>query len=184
VAAHRRSDDAVVATVLTDNASIYTLLVPTSGVPFDGYLRTEYAPYVPARFYPSRPFFDDWDPFARRNIPLFMSPWSVYQSMAGGAGVTLNPTKGILYIMIAECSERSLEGATASLSPTSGTLLYTDGDGDPDPSIAATGNLGDVWVYNVDPGDVVLSAEYLGIPLDAPAVHVAAGEVTLVFVRP
>jgi hypothetical protein len=94
------------------------------------------------------------------------------EARATAAGVTLDDTKGHVSFTLFGPA-----GGTAALSPTSGTLIFTDANGDPDPSL--TGSIegasptGVFW--NVEPGDYDVVFSHAATTCQAGAVSTWAG---------
>lgn len=99
-------------------------------------------------------------------------------------GVTADPDKGHVVVVMYDGSQPSLEGlagATFALSPKSGVgPHYLDADGLPDTALTATSSAGYGVVANVDPGELEITLSVGNrtcLPL-APAQDWYAGDAT------
>jgi hypothetical protein len=88
------------------------------------------------------------------SFTVTLTPTADIEAQADAAGVTLDDTKGIIGFAVVGPA-----GTTAELSPASGTLVYTDANEDPDPSLTGTIDavVGGGIFWNVEPGDYDLS---------------------------
>jgi len=151
----RPSDDTVVGSATTDAMARYTLTLATGGQAIERYTRITRDGQVTSYEYPPFALFRDF-----QGIYLWTMPPAGRDSMAAMAQVTLDPTKGIVGIEIADCIGLSIAGATVT-SP-SGTVVYNDDRGFPDPSLTATSVSGQVMIWNVDPGPIDVDITYGG----------------------
>ncbi len=87
-------------------------------------------------------------------LNAYLTTTSEIEAHASAAGVTLDDTKGTIQFTISGPG-----GARGNLSPDSGTLVYYDADGNPDPSLTESveGTPRTAAIWNVDPGEYELS---------------------------
>jgi len=184
VDARRRSDGSIVVATTTDSNSDFTLEVPTDGEPFDGYVRTEKTGHVPVSYFPGAPFAEDWVRGETPSIWLTLWPTTLHEEHTAAAGLSYDASKGIVAVLVGDCTYRSFPGVTVSITPSSGALVYNDYFGEPDPSATVTGRDGHAWIYNMEPGEIEVSGDYLGTPLRTIPIRVASGEMTIVQLLP
>lgn len=178
IAAHLISDDSIVASTASaapDGA--YTLTAVTGGVPINGYIRMDKEPamgtatYVPSTFYPADPLAAD---VMGLQIPLFDYQLLTLLTFIGVPAQDMN--KGIVGVIVLDCANNPVEGATVNLSPMSGQVVYAGADDAPDPSLTATSSAGFALIVNVDPGTVAVNADWGGTPFEAHDIRVISSQ--------
>ena len=167
--ARSRVGDVTVATATTDAAGAFALLIPTGGVPFDGYLTLTKSGYLSARAYISKPIANHL-----QIGTLFTTTSSVLNLLFSLYGLSPAPGTGIAIVSVRDCTLTSVQ----------------------DSQIVARQNLAGVgsgfnpglgfgtWVVDVPAGTTTFSAISGGFTLSGVDVSSIAGQLTFIVVIP
>jgi hypothetical protein len=153
----------------------YSLTGRTRGVPLEAYLHSTADGLVTSRLYPPLPVFLDvpmvplpmFDPL----VVSFLSP-------------DQEPDKGIIVMLVLDCSGTPIQGATVTSTPEAGGIVYGDDQGIPDQAATSTGAAGTAFLINVPAGTVTVNAMAMGEALLAHDVASVPDEVTTTVVLP
>ena len=151
----KRSDRSVITSATSDDAGTVKLSVPTGGVALDALLRVTASPGDAG---PRMPFINEF----QYGIQLDQTAKGVGSptvSLVTGAamdvGVTLDPAKTIVQVLVESCSHLGLAGATVAVDNRNGPFAF-------DTSATATGAIGLATAFNVSPGATKITLSYQG----------------------
>lgn len=160
----------------TDGAFFYTH--DTGGVPRVEQLDATLAGYLDLRFYPPVPVAKTLE-----NLELHMLTAADAQMYASVAGVTLDPTKGMIVVSVVDCNRSPLVGGTVSTSPRGPDVRYFAG-GAPSPDAMTTDESGLVLIANASAAAVTVTGSYEGTSLRSHDVNVLANAVVQTALQP
>ena len=166
------------ASTLSDSGGNFVLNAATGGVPIDGFARASKDSYLTSWLYLPDPLSMSFT-----NVPVVMIASSNVGLLELLLGVSVDDSKGVVALRIADCAGDPIAGATVSTSPAGTDIAYTSG-GLPSTMAAATDADGVAIVFNVPPGDVEVQASYGGTALHAHTVVSHAGDVTQTIIHP
>lgn len=153
----------------------YSLTARTRGTALEAYVHASKTGLVTTRLYPPLPIFTDvpmvpvpmFDPL----IVSFLSP-------------DQEPDKGIILMLVLDCSGQPVQGATAMSTPEAGDIIYADDMGVPDQAATSTSASGLAFLINVPAGTVNVNATASGEALLAHDVASVPDELTTTVVLP
>lgn len=160
----------------SDAGGLYLLTVATGGVPLNGYVRVQKGGYITTYGYPAVPLVAS----AIQNVLVPTS--GEIDLLEFAADVTQAAGNGFIGVVVVDCAGDPIQGATVSTNG-GGTVRYNSGS-TPSPSATSTAADGVAYVFNVTPGDVIVSATGGGHVLRAHTVNARADAVTLTEVMP
>ena len=138
------------ATVTSDAQGAFSLNVPSGGTANSGYLLATKTGLVPTYLYAATAVY--------MNLPgstdVIVSGQTI-GNLTNAAGVTQDPTKGLISVQIIDCGGAPIAGAHLT-SPT-GAVFYTS-QGAPSAGATATDGSGVIYIFNVPTGPVTLGA--------------------------
>jgi hypothetical protein len=172
----KTGDTTTLAATTSDAGGNYLLSLSTGGVPIDGYIRVSKSSYLDTYGYPPQPLSAN----AAESVLLITSSELGFLGVA--LGVTPTAGKGMIAVVVEDCTGTPIQGATVSTSPA-GTVKYNSG-GSPSSSATSTGSDGVAYVLNVTAGDVVVMASAGGHALRQHTVNARADVVTLTAIAP
>jgi hypothetical protein len=161
----------------SDGTGAYSITITTGGEPVDGYLLATGNTYMDTYLYPPYPIADDVD----NASALLVTPGN-FGLLPLLAGADQPDGQGFIGILILDCNDQPIEGATVTTNPA-GTVRYMD-DGLPSADATSTGPDGFALVFDVDPGDVVVDATAFGMSLREHTIEVRADVITTTIVAP
>lgn len=136
VEALRRSDDSSLGATSTSTTGRFSLAIPTGGNALDAYLHTSKTGYL--------------DNYTFAPFPLFMNQQDVSVFLTRPAttiyGVTVDPAKALVGTIVFDCTGQRVGGATVTLTPPGGTIVYCD-----DPNLTETCDAGGIGIVNAEP---------------------------------
>lgn len=141
-------DDSVLSQTSSDEGGALAFEVATGSSPVDHYGRMTRDGHVTSFLYPSRPLVAD-----QENVffPVLPPEWRA--ELAGYAGVELDPTRGIVAVIVTDCAGERVEGATVTFDPPAEAVAYWDPTFT-DASADRTTINGHAWGFNVAAGTV------------------------------
>ena len=154
----------------------FSISVATGGTPVDGQLQLKKSGYLPTYAYPSRPMA------ANDSTNVLMLTSSELTGLSVAAGITLQAGKGLIGVIVEDCSGNTLAGATISSNPP-GTVRYNAG-GLPSQTANATAADGVAYIANVTAGNVTIMATASGHTLRQHVVNARADAITLTSIQP
>ena len=167
VAAFKTGTSTALVSGVSSVSGAYSLTVPTSGLPVDGYLLSTKSGFLDTYVYPSEPASKT------ATVDVSMLTSSTFGFLQSFAGVTQNASKGAIIVEVVDCNGSPIAGATITSSPA-GTVRYLSG-GIPSSSATATDVAGVAFIFNVGPGDVSVMSTAGGNTLRAHTVNARAG---------
>ena len=177
---HRVGDDSQVGQTATSggNGSISSSL-PTGGQALNVYLLLRKGGLVDNYVYPPEPLYRDIPTFS--NVLVSQSDLELAATFAGAPSP--DSGAGTFGVVIMDCAERPIVGATVSFSPAAEAVGYTDGSFT-STSATATANDGLAIGFNVPAGTVTVGGSFMGVPLASHAVQGHGGAITQTIVHP
>jgi hypothetical protein len=175
-------DDLLVQTnsVVGNGSNTFSLTDPTSSTtPLSAYVRATAPGHIDTYLYAPYDIYEDFT-----NAIFLMFGEDLYGLVSLVAGVTQVEGNGVIMVIVADCDEEPVGGATISLSPSVGDIRYGDANGLPSSSLTSTGAQGIAFIFNVPPGDYVVDAERDGVSLREHPVAAFADAATTTIVVP
>jgi len=159
----------------------YSFMLATSNVPIDGYLHAMKASFIDTYLYPPVPLAAD-----TTNASPFIVATSTLPLLETLTGKTQDPGKGIMAVIVADCANKPIQGATVSITPPppDGSIIYTTPSGIPDTAATSTNTNGLVFILNVPVGSSVVDAQAGPNDLREHTVDVRADVLTETAVLP
>jgi hypothetical protein len=140
--------NALISTTWSDDEGRYGFALDTDNQPVLSYARMRRAGHVTSYLYPSRAYWrDETNVF----LPVLSPLWR--EMLAAFAGVELDAAKGIVGVIVTDCSGERVEGATVTFDPPAETVAYWDPTFT-DGSSTTTSLNGHAWGFNVPAGEV------------------------------
>ncbi len=153
----------------------YSLTGRTRGTPLEAYLHSEADGLVTSRLYPPVAVFTD--------VP--MVPLPMFDPIIiGFLSPDQEADKGIIVLLVLDCSGMPVAGATVMSTPEAGDIVYADDQGIPDDAATATGAAGLAYLINVPAGTVTVNATAMGESFLGHDVASVPEEVTTTVVLP
>jgi len=177
VYAFRSGDTTHLAGDTTDTPGRYSVAITTGGTPVNGYLAvSDSGHHLDTYAYPAVPLASD-----QTDNVLMISPSEV--TLIGPVlGVTQDPAKGAMVIVVQNCAGQPISGATVTTTPA-GTVRY-NGPSGPNEAATSTAADGVSYVFNVPAGNVVVHADASGHTLRQHTVSAHANAFTLTAIQP
>jgi hypothetical protein len=172
----------VLASDTTDTTGAFSVSVANPGaMPVDAFLQFSLPSYATTYIYPSDPIAGD---STIDEAGMIMSSNVLVIYSVSGA-MALVPGNGTSLVVVMDCLGQSIEGATVGLSPTAAEtqIGYLDGMM-PSLSATATDASGVAVGFNVPAGDITVTADYMGTPLEAHTYGSHDGGVSLTIIHP
>jgi hypothetical protein len=179
---------AVADAAVTDEAGVVSFQVPSG---YFGYLLSTWDAGPAALVYPTKPVFKN-----ELEEPEQMITTQVLDLVAsslapdGGTPVTIDPTKGILFLSAYDCTDDAgAPGVVFSVTPASAAsksvAVYLAG-GFPNPTAQSTDPSGGAAIVNVDAVQVTVTAKRVvnGQEVGKATGYVSAGHITFLNVPP
>lgn len=157
VEAYLTDDDSLQSSFTTAANFRYSLSIATGGNAVAHYKKITKAGMVTSYEYPPFPLWQ-----SQPSITIWTMSEDGRDDMAELADVTLDPAKGFVGVLALDCVGVPMAGVT--ITSPSGTVVYHDDAGFPDPARTQTGPSGQATVWNADPGEIVIALEeYEGV---------------------
>jgi hypothetical protein len=168
VDAHRRTDDATMATTTTDAIGNFFLTVPTGGMPFDGYLALTMSGLIPTRVYVWRP------PTSSIQIGnVFLTSSAMLSSLFTSLGLSATPTQAMVAVSMRDSALSELQVDEVAVQQNGVAVGYLF-----DPSSLGTSDAG-IWILNVPPGTATdVSATSKGTNFGPAEITTLQGQMT------
>src|SRR6266446_480396 len=176
VFAFRSGDTTTLAADTTNTPGFYSLTISTGATPVDGYVRVTESGHITTYAYPAQPITRD----TLDNISM-VTP-AEFSLLAAAAGITPQPGKGFIGVLVKDCTGAAITGAAVSTTPAA-TVLYNVA-GVPSSSATATAGDGIAYIANVAAGNVTVQASASGHTLRQHVVNARADVITLTEIRP
>jgi hypothetical protein len=143
----RQHGDLLDATA-SDDGGVLGFELATSKAPIDLYARMTRPGHVDSYLYRSRPLTAD-----AHNVFFPVLPPAWREELAGHAGVTLDPTTGIVGVIVVDCAGARVAGAEVTFDPPADAVAYWDPTFTNAAATRTTLN-GHAWGFNVPAGPV------------------------------
>jgi len=177
VYAFRTGDTTHLAGDTTDTPGRYSVDFTTGGTPVDGYLAvSDSGHHLPTYAYPAVPLASNL------TEDVLMVSTTEVTLIGPVLGVTQDPAKGLMVVVVENCAGQQISGATVTTTPA-GTVRY-NGPGGPNEAAMSTAADGVAYVFNVTAGDVVVHANASGHTLRQHTVNARANAFTLTAIQP
>jgi len=174
VAAFKNTDEATpVVMTTTDAQGNYTLMIPTGGVPVDGFIKGTKTGDVDTYLYAPAPLVAD---FAGGSINLlsdFLYGTGLPAVCQAGAS---DPAKGVIAVIVQDAAAMPVADATVAADPAATKSCYTN-NGSPSGSAMMTATDGVALMFNVIDQETV-SATKAGVTFKSHVVKVFPGAIT------
>jgi len=171
------NESTAIATAMSNAQGNYTMMVPTNGMPIDGYLVASKAGYVDVFMYPSSPFIAN-DMEAHVNM-MTQSNKDFLNSLASGGQMA---GKGMIGLQVRDASG-PVAGATVTSMPASGAYRYNGSNGLPSGTATTTSSDGVAFMFNVPSGPITVTATKAGMTFKAHVVKARADKFTTTSVQ-
>jgi hypothetical protein len=181
IAAYDRDDEVTpIATTTSDSLGNYTLTIPTSGKPFDGFIKAQPAGqgYVDTYVYLPGALSASFDGAPVRVATAFTL--GLLDDFCASSQVAGN---GTLVAIATDAAHTPVAGVTFSTTPAANKYCYNGQQGQPDSVQLTTATDGVGYMFNVT-GPTTLSAMKTGATFTSRSVTVRPDVVTLVMIAP
>jgi hypothetical protein len=166
-----------VATTTSNAQAAYTFPLNTGGTPLDGYIHGTKATYMDTYLYPPSPLAAD-----QMNASVLVISSNIFSLLQNFASVTQTAGNGFIGIVVSDCSQMPVGGATVTTVPA-GTVRYNVSNV-PSNTAMTTDIDGVAYVFNLPPGTVTVQATANGTPLRQHDIMVRADVVTTTAILP
>ena len=153
IVALKASDDSMVAMATTDAGGLYTITIPTNGMPVDGYLKASITGYLTTYLYPPYPLTADFG-----SGSLNMLTTNTRDLLSTIAQGNQQGGMGLIALEVVDKTNATVGGAMVSSSPAGNPVRYDGSNGLPSSSATMTDADGVAYLFNVAPGTVTVSA--------------------------
>lgn len=143
--------DTLIASATSDANGKYTVMLPFSGAPVDGYLSVKRTGDVDVRSYLGKPLTADAVIDARTATP------STYNTLAQLAGVTQPNNAGVIVMLVVDGLMSPVASAIGQTQPSTGITIRYSNNGIPSSSLTSTGADGFVYAFAAT-GNVICGA--------------------------
>lgn len=166
----RGTETSPIATTTSTTGGAFVLSASNGSMtPVNAYVRATSSGYWSTYLYPPTPVFEN-----QTGVQVVMTTNTQAGLLENLTGVTIDPAKGWVSVLVLDCNGDPIEGATVTSSPAAGDIAYQDASGVPSTSATATSSSGVALLFNVPVGDVELDASVGGMTLRANTVQVHA----------
>lgn len=182
---HDASTDALLAQGTSSSAVMargrYAIDVPTGGIAPRVYRKTIAAGELDAYLY------DAYPETRTVSLPTIVQSSAVIADYAQQLGVTQDPARGAVLVIVGDCSGALADGRLAGVTldaPAGSTVAYVDEQGAPQASLTATTAIGQILVLDAPPGELALSLHAGAVAFRTWPIDVRAGAFTASFRYP
>lgn len=180
IGAYRTSDDTTeVLYTMTDANGEYSMVIPTGGVPIDGFFKATLAGYMDDYLYAPGLIVED---FAHARAAL-IAPDTFTLLSDTLCGANQQPTNAAIISIVADANEDPVAGATVGSSPGAAKYCYNQG-GFPNRNATGTDVDGIAYYLNVPPGKVTVNAMKPGLTFPSHPVMARPGVLTTTLIIP
>jgi hypothetical protein len=152
VSAFKEGGTTAIVSATTDTAGAYTLVIPTDGMPLDGYLIGKLAGKKDTYLYPPRPISADLP-----SAPVLILTQATFDAAATIAQTPQVAGMGWVGVQVFDSANMAVTGATVTSSPA-GTVRYNGTNGLPSKTATSTAVDGIAYIFSVAPGTVTINA--------------------------
>jgi hypothetical protein len=147
----------VMITAIADGAGNFTFRIPTGGVPVRTRTKASKPGTLTSYSEANQPY--DRDEFG---VVVFEGSQADLDMAYAAAGLTEDPARGSVFLVVVDCATTPIAGATVTTSPAS-RAVYADTSHSPDRSLAATTSSGIVYLLDVPTGPLTITAAAVGL---------------------
>jgi hypothetical protein len=163
-------------TTTADATGAFSQDQATEGLPRDAFLKASANGYLDSYYYPAVPLVHDltvkMELFKAANLATFEQI----------AGVTYDSTTSTLLVIVTDCNEDPVMGATVTTAP-GGTVVYF-GDGKPSPGTTTTDSTGIALIPNLTSGNTTINATVSNMTLRSHDFDTVAGSLSVTEIQP
>jgi hypothetical protein len=159
----RIDDTTPIGTAVTDAQGKYSIMIPTNGMPVNGYVKGSKSGtnYKTSYSYPPGPVIEN--SLGNDLNMITNSNFNLLNQFAGGNQMA---GKGVIALAVVEKSGGTVSGATVVSVPAAGPYRYNDTNGYPSSQASATAGDGFAYIFNVG-GKVTINAMKSGMQFKA-----------------
>ena len=158
----------------------FSLVDPNgSGNALDAYVKATAPGHVDTYLYPPYAIYEDFT-----NALFLMFGDDLWSLVPLVGGVTQADGNGAILMIVVDCDNEPVGGATISIQPNVGAIRYADNNSLPSSSATGTNSEGFAFIFDLPPGDYVVDAERGGVSLHEHTVGVVANSATTTIIVP
>ncbi len=169
----------VLAMTMSATDGTYSVTMPTSGAPLDGYLKGTSAGRIDTYLYPPRPLAAD-----RTGATMLIINQATLNLLGTLGGTSQMATKGFVGVLVIDASDVPVAGATVTISPAGTSRVIYAVNNLPNQNATMTDVSGTVFIANTDVGQVTVDATMGATNFFAHAVNARAGVITTTAIQP
>ncbi len=179
IEAFARAGGTPLATTTSAADGTYSLTLATSGTAIDGYLKGTSAGRIDTYLYPPAPLAAD-----TTDATMLIVNQQTFGLLATLGGVTQDPAKGFIAMVVRDAAGDGVAGATVTVTPAGTARIIYAVNALPNQGATATDASGGVFIANTNPGDVTVDAAMGATAFREHVVNARAGVVTTTVVQP
>lgn len=170
-----------IASTKTGSDGRFTLQLVTELKPVDGVGRFTKNGFINEWFYPGQPLARSY-----AGLEGLMGRTSDLDNPLIGLvfGTSFDATKGLAAILVLDCNNTPIEGATITLDPPAEKMIYADSTALPSPLLTETSRAGAVYGWNMPVGSITITGQVGGKPLHGHVFKTHMGEISLTLLTP
>jgi hypothetical protein len=170
------------AMTTSDSNGKFSVMLTTGGTPIDGYLLGSDngmgQSYLDTYLYPPYPLAKD-----QGSASILLASSGTLSTLGLITGQSQMSTNAFVAVVVSDCSNMPITGATISTSPA-GTICYHQSGANFSCGSGATGSDGIAFVFNVTPGQTMVGAMYNGMSLRSHSINARANAITTTAILP
>lgn len=181
ISAYRNSDpNTPVVMTTSDAAGMYTLTIPTNGMPVDGYVKATLSGLFDTYLYPPRALSEDFD-----GASIFMVDKFTADTLSGAlCGSGQDYANGVVAVLVVDAANNPVAGAMVMSTPEAVKTCFNGDNGLPDKTKTMTAADGIAYLLNLPAGDVSVTASKSGLTFPSHTVNARAGVLTTTVIQP
>lgn len=170
---------AAIASTMSAADGTYSIRLPTDGTPVNGYLKGTSATRLDTYLYPPRPLAAD-----RANATMLIVTQGTLNLLGTLGGVSQDPTKGFVGLLVQDAAGTAVAGATVSITPAGTARIIYAVNMLPNSSATMTDASGTVYIANTNVGEVTVDATMGATSFFEHPVNARAGVITTTALEP
>lgn len=167
------------ATTTSAADGTYSLALPTTGTPLDGYLRGTSPGKLDTYLYPPRPLTAD-----RTGATMLIISQSTLNLLGTLSGTSQDPAKGFVGLVVQNAAGTAVQGATVTITPAGTARVLYAANGVPSSTATSTDASGTVFIANTNVGDVTVDAAMGATAFHEHTFNARAGVITTTVIEP
>lgn len=181
ISAYRNSDqNTPVVMTTSDAAGMYSLTIPTNGMPVDGYVKATLSGVFDTYLYPPKALSEDFS-----GASIYMVDMSTADTLSSLlCGSQQDYSKGVVAILVVDEANNPVEGAMVMSTPAAVKTCFNGDSGFPDKTKNMTAADGIAYLLNLPTGDVSVTASKSGLTFPSHTVNARAGVLTTTVIQP